>query len=358
LFSSSPSKGESFRLNEMPGRLLAGLSAVLLSTCCLVQKSDAASHVRRTGTRPLVVATQGGSLNATLNEVVWKPFYQLTHQKVRTTLWSDLTDANYTLLRSGRQNWSLLLIQDDDAETGCTEGLFLPFPATASESSNADPARCGVTALSLDYALSWDSSRFADTPSWRDFWDVARHPGKRGLRADPRITLEIALLADGVSPDAIYSTLATPAGLNRAFRRLSQLKPYIVWWTTSAEAMHILTKGAALMSVTPTSEIAAANAGLPTPRFRNLWFPLLRVNYDWVIPTNGSRDVTSALGLATWAAASEQQNALNARLIIAPPESAQPRVGTLPPAFPLNVDFWRRNLPAIKTRFDQWLSQR
>lgn len=358
MFSSAPSKGESFRLNKMPGLLLAGLMAALFSTGCLVQKSDAATRVRQTAARPLVVATQPGSLNATLNEVVWKPFSQLTHQKVRTTPWSDLTDANYTLLRSGRQNWSLVLIEDDDAETGCSEGLFLPFPATASESSNADPARCGVPALSLDYALSWDSSRFGDTPNWRDFWDVARHPGKRGLRADPRITLEIALLADGVPPDAIYNVLGSPAGLDRAFRRLAQLRPYIVWWTSPAEAMHILTKGAALMSVIPTSEVAAANANLRTPRFRNLWFPLLRVNYDWVIPANGTRDLTSALALATWAAASEQQSALNAQLITPAPEWARPRIGALPPAFPMNVDFWRRNLPAIKTRFDQWLSQR
>ncbi|MFT8806406.1 MAG: extracellular solute-binding protein [Acetobacter aceti] len=329
----------------------------LLFMCCFFQRAEAATHVRRVGLRPLVVATPAGSLNATLNGVVWKPFSQLTHQKIKTTLWTDLTEANYSQLRSGKQNWSLVLIEDDAAETGCAQGLFLPFPATASESSNADPARCGVPALSLDYALSWDSSRFSDTPTWRDFWDVARHPGKRGLRADPRITLEIALLADGVPPDAIYSTLGSSAGLDRAFRRLAQLRPYIVWWTSPAEAMHILTKGAALMSVTPTSEVTVANIGLPTPRFRNLWFPLLRVNYDWVIPANGTRDLTSALALATWATASEQQSALNAQLITSAPASAQPRVGTLPPAFPLNVDFWRMNFPAIKARFDQWLSQ-
>ena len=67
-------------------------------------------------------------------------------------------------------------------------------------------------------------------PGWADFWDVAKYPGKRGLRRSAETNLEFALLADGVAPGDVYKTLRTSEGVDRAFRKLDQLKPYIVWW--------------------------------------------------------------------------------------------------------------------------------
>ena len=45
-----------------------------------------------------------------------------------------------------------------------------------------------------------------------------------------RGNLEFALIADGVAPGDVYKVLATSEGVDRAFRKLDQLKPYIVWW--------------------------------------------------------------------------------------------------------------------------------
>ena len=84
--------------------------------------------------------------------------------------------------------------------------------------------------------LAWDRGKFQGTPSWQDFWDIARVPGKRGLQRSPRGTLEIALLADGVAPGDVYRALRGDDGVQRAFRRLDQLLPYIVWWAPGARA--------------------------------------------------------------------------------------------------------------------------
>ena len=57
--------------------------------------------------------------------------------------------------------------------------------------------------------------------SWRDFWDVQKFPGKRGMRKTAKYTLEIALLADGVPPGEVYKTLATPVGVDVLLRSLT-----------------------------------------------------------------------------------------------------------------------------------------
>ena len=103
--------------------------------------------------------------------------------------------------------------------------------------------------------LAWDRDKFLRTPTWADFWDVAKYPGKRGLRNGVRGNLEIALMADGVAPGDVYKVLATSDGVDRAFRKLDQLKPYIVWWQTDAEAARILGSGDVLMTSAPCAAI-------------------------------------------------------------------------------------------------------
>ena len=62
-----------------------------------------------------------------------------------------------------------------------------------------------------------------------DFFNTRRFRGKRVLLKQPKYTLEMALLADGVAASDIYTTLATPEGENRAFEKLTHIKDHIVW---------------------------------------------------------------------------------------------------------------------------------
>ena len=101
------------------------------------------------------------------------------------------------------------------------------------------------------------ATSFPRTPGWADFWDVAKYPGKRGLHRGVRGNLEFALIADGVSPGDVYKVLATSEGVDRAFRKLDQLKPYIVWWQDDAEAARILASGDVLMTSASAPAIAA-----------------------------------------------------------------------------------------------------
>ena len=68
---------------------------------------------------------------------------------------------------------------------------------------------------------------------------MKKFPGRRALRNHPIATLEAALMADGVAPDKLY-----PLDVDRAFRKLEEIKPDItVWWTSGAQSAQLLNDG-------------------------------------------------------------------------------------------------------------------
>ena len=68
---------------------------------------------------------------------------------------------------------------------------------------------------------------------------MKKFPGRRALRNHPIATLEAALMADGVAPDKLY-----PLDVDRAFKKLEEIKPNItVWWTSGAQSAQLLNDG-------------------------------------------------------------------------------------------------------------------
>lgn len=78
--------------------------------------------------------------------------------------------------------------------------------------------------------------------SWADVWDVKKFPGKRTFRKHIEGVLEAALLADGVEPAKVY-----PIDEERAFKKLKELLPNIVFWNSGSESQQIMRDGDAVM---------------------------------------------------------------------------------------------------------------
>ncbi|TAJ46908.1 MAG: extracellular solute-binding protein [Herbiconiux sp.] len=74
----------------------------------------------------------------------------------------------------------------------------------------------------------------------KDFFDTEKFPGKRCLYDYPQLasTLELPLIADGVSHDDLY-----PLDLDRAFKKLDTIKDDIVWYSDGDSAIRYLTSG-------------------------------------------------------------------------------------------------------------------
>jgi putative spermidine/putrescine transport system substrate-binding protein len=266
--------------------------------------------------------------------------------------------------------WDLVLLDPEELSLGCGEGLLekLDWSAIGGKDHYAPMAvsDCGLGAVVANTVLAWDKDKLPVAPTWSDFWDVAKYPGKRGLRKGVRGNLEIALLADGVAPGDIYKTLATNDGVDRAFRKLDQIKPYIEWWSTGAEAAHILASGDVLMTSAPSGPIMTA------AEKQHRGFGVQFANSLYEVQSWGIIKGSTALRLAQQFLYFTGMPAIEVRLLKDIGDSGfakglndglPPEVMATSPGNPANLSaglkidagFWHDNLAKLKPRYDAWL---
>ncbi len=96
-------------------------------------------------------------------------------------------------------------------------------------------------------------------------------PGKRGLRkTSPKISLELALRADGVSGDQVYATLSTKEGVDRAFKKLDTIKNDVIWWEPGSQPPQLLADGQVTMTTAYNGRIFDAQVMEGKP-FKIIW---------------------------------------------------------------------------------------
>ncbi len=214
--------------------------------------------------RDLNIVIRNGGWEQGLREVYVRPFAAATGIGVHVEGgWDGRIETLRAQLKATEPGWDLMLLSANVATAACEEGLLekMDWAAIGGREHYLPQAvgECGVGAFVAATILSWDRDKLSAAPGWAEFWDVAKVPGKRGLFRGPRGTLEFALLADGVAPGDVYKQLRTAEGVDRAFRRLEQLRPFIVWWDTEAQAAQLLGSGEVLMTSAPYGQVVAAN---------------------------------------------------------------------------------------------------
>lgn len=319
--------------------------------------------------RDLTIVARAGPFQAPLRQVFIAPFTAETGIPVDQQSWTGGLAAVADVAGWGTP-WDLVQVTATELDTGCAQGLFEPLDWNALGGRERyllqAESDCGVGAFVHSTVLTWERDKFHGTPSWADFWDVTKYPGKRGLRRDVKGNLEIALMADGVAPADVYSTLRSAEGVDRAFRRLDQLKPYLVFWTSKTDALAILLSGAVLMTSAPDYRVSAANRD----EQRNLgiqWNGNLYQIDSWAMVAGTAKQAeanrflrfygTPAVqarmpGLIAYGPVAKGANALM------PPE-----LRATSPSLPANManglqideGFWRDNYAKLSQRFQEWL---
>jgi putative spermidine/putrescine transport system substrate-binding protein len=321
--------------------------------------------------RDLTVVARGETMPPAARQIYLQPFSVATGIRTRLKSWNGGLDALTAQIKAPDNTWDVVEVNADELASGCADGTFqrLDWSAIGGKAHYQPQgvSDCGVGATMSNLVLAWDRDKFQTAPSWADFWDVAKYPGKRGLRRGVRGNLEFALMADGVAPADVYKVLATSDGVDRAFRKLDQLKPYIVWWQNGAEAAHILGSGAVLMTTAPSGWIATAN----WTQHRNFgiqWNASFYQVHSWAIlkdspnteqakqflyfigtPALEGRlfQITGDPGLAFAA----NDGLPHDQLAASPTNPAN-----LKAAMPLDTAFWHANLAKLRQRFDAWLA--
>lgn len=276
------------------------------------------------------------------------------------------------MVETRKVTWDVVEVESPDAVRGCDEGLFekLDYGRIAPKADFLPAAvtECAVGVFVWSTVMAYNGDKLKTAPtSWADFFDVQKIPGKRGMRKGARYNLEFALLADGVAPADVYKVLATKAGADRAFKKLTELKPHIQWWEAGAQAPQFLVAGDVALTTVFNGRIDAANR---EGRNLKIYWPggIYDLDY-WVIP-KGAPNKDAAYKFIAFASQPENQ-AVYAQNIAYGPSNTKAlarldaKVLNDLPTSPANakealqfsVGFWADQGEALEKRFAAWATQ-
>lgn len=320
--------------------------------------------------RDLTVVGFGGATQDAMRTTLFEPYSRKIGQSLLEESYTGGIAKVKAMVETGTTSWDVVQMDENEMVLACDQGLLEPFNwSTLPNVSQINPpakSECGVGAFVWSKVLAYDSSRINDVKSWADFWDVQKWPGKRGLRKQARMTLEIALLADGVEPSKIYEVLADPEGQNRAFAKLDKLKPYIQWWESGAQPIEWLAAGEVAMTSAYNGRVVAANA--QGRKFKMSWTNQLYAMDFWAVPKGGK--IKEAFELVTYMTSAEPQKAFAEKMVYGVTNAAatqrispeiQPQLPTAPEnmagAVALSTPFWVDHEEELQQRFNRWVSQ-
>jgi putative spermidine/putrescine transport system substrate-binding protein len=175
----------------------------------------------------LTVVSWGGSYQEGQSKALFQPASKVMKITVKEETYTGLADLRLKV-KSGAVTWDLV--------SSGSGSSFAPGMATDY---------C-VGSDVFSTVLAWNTKTYGDKgpQSWADFWDVKKFPGKRAYRKGVAGALEPALMADGVPPNKVYEVLSAPGGIERAIKKIKELKPHIaVWWSSGAQHAQLMKDG-------------------------------------------------------------------------------------------------------------------
>ncbi|WP_295474903.1 ABC transporter substrate-binding protein [uncultured Pseudomonas sp.] len=321
---------------------------------------------------PLTVVSFGGTNRDAQDSAFYKPFTEKTGIPVLAADYNGEMAKIKVMADTGNTTWDVVEVESPELLRGCSEGLFeqLNWPAIGRREAFLPEAvsPCGVGIFIWSTVLTYNSSKLASAPrSWADFWDTKRFPGKRGLRRGAKFTLEFALLADGVKKEDLYKVLATREGVDRAFRKLDQIKPDIQWWESGAQPLQWLAAGDVVMTSAYNGRVnGAQQEGQP---FAIQWNGSLYDLDHWAI-VKGSKHKAAAEQFIAFASQAQQQKGFVQRIPYGPSNIAtldlldRTTANNLPTARQnlanaraTDTEFWLDNGEELEERFNAWASK-
>jgi putative spermidine/putrescine transport system substrate-binding protein len=323
--------------------------------------------------RDLTVVSWGGTYQDAQREIYFKPFAKLTGKPLLDESWDGGIGVVTAKVKAGSPNWDVVQVEAEELALGCSDGLYekIDWSKLGGKDGFLPSAvnECGVGAIVWSTALSYDADKLKDGPkSWADFWDTKKFPGKRSLRKSAKYALEFALMADGVEPAKVYDVLATPAGVDRAFKKLDEIKSSIVWWESGAQPLQLLSSGEVVMAAAYNGRITGINK-TEKKHFKVVWPGSIYAVDSWVI-LKGAENKDAGMDFITFASKPENQVKLPqyvayglpvkeaAKMVPADQQADLPTAPeNLAQAIPINVDFWVDNSEALTKRFNAWLAQ-
>jgi putative spermidine/putrescine transport system substrate-binding protein len=320
----------------------------------------------------LTVVNFGGANGAAQKKAYVEPFEKSSGAKVVSVEYNGEQAKIKAMVDTRNVTWDVVEVESPDLNRGCDEALFEQLDwskiGNKADFSKVAVHACGVGTFVWSTVLAYNADKLKTAPtSWADFWNVKKFPGKRAMRKGARYNLEFALMADGVKTADVYKVLATKEGADRAFKKLTELKPNIQWWEAGAQPPQFLVAGDVAMSTAYNGRIDAAQR-----EGKKLAISWAGGIYDldyWVIP-KGTPNKDLAYKFIAMASTPAAQ-AEYAKLISYGPTNTKALgmldakvLGMLPSspansrdALQFNIKFWADQGEALEKRFAAWATQ-
>ncbi len=317
----------------------------------------------------LTVVNFGGANANAQKKAYYEPFEKATGTKVMAVEYNGEQAKIKAMVETKKVTWDVVEVESPDAARGCDEGLFekMDYARLGGKEAFLPAAvtECGVGVFVWSTVMAWNADKLKEGPrTWADFWDVKKIPGKRGMRKGARYNLEFALMADGVKPADVYKVLATKDGAERAFKKLSELKPHIQWWEAGAQPPQFLVAGDVAVSTVFNGRIDAANR-----EGKNLKIGWTGGIYDldyWVIP-KGAPNKEASMKFIAFASTADAQaeyakhiaygptnNKALAKLDAAVLANLPTSPANAQQALQLDLKFWADQGEDLEKRFAAW----
>lgn len=322
------------------------------------------------GARDLLIAGFGGGFQDNARKHLFQAYAAFRGIPVKDDVYNGEIAKIYAMVRSKDVAYDVTMVNAPELVRGCEDGIFEKIDWTIVDKSKFIPGGthvCGAGAVGWGVTLFWDEARNPNGPkTYAEFFDVAKFPGKRALRSTAKMTLEIALLADGVAKADVYKVLATPEGQKRAFAKLDTIKPNLVWWKAGTQPLQFVGSGEVAYAIGFINRIAAANA--QGAKYPILWDTML-YSYDFWAVVRGTPHKDEAMRMVNFITDAKPLLALTHDWPISPSNievARDPDVvrrnpgmisGHLAQGLDIDTEFWVLHDEELEQKFSAWMAR-
>jgi putative spermidine/putrescine transport system substrate-binding protein len=322
----------------------------------------------------LSITSWGGAYQMSQRKAYFEPYAKAAGVKITEEEYNGEIAKIKAMVDAKSVNWDVVDVDSGRAIQGCNEGVletidWSKLGLDRTKFIGADKYDCAVPTILYATVIAYDKDKMANGPKTiADLFDLQKFPGKRGLQKDPFVNLEWALIADGVAIKDVYTVLGTPAGVDRAFKKLDTIKKDVVWWEAGAQPPQLLADGQVVMTSAWNGRIFDANKN-SGKHFEIMW-DSQGLDWDlWAIPKGDPRldDAYKFIAFASSPAAQADQThyiSYGPGNMDAAPQvdpAILPNLPTAPDhmsnALLTDPAFWGDKGNDLRERFTAWLAQ-
>ena len=265
---------------------------------------------------------------------------------------------------SGTPDWDVVDITGGFLEVATKDGLLEKIDTKLVNTGRIDPRfvhEYGVGCIVWSSNLGYSTTAFPNgaPKTWADMFDLKKFPGKRTMPDQPVSSLEVALMADGVAPDKLY-----PLDIDRAFKKLDQIKQQTVFWSTNSQSQQLFVDREVTAGVILNGRVYdAAQKGA---KIALSWEQNIQA-VDYLVVPKGSKNRAAAMRLIDTMTLPENQAKVANMIAYSPTNlealksidaKLEPWLCTTPEntkkGFVLSQAYWRDHLKEFTERWTAW----